>query len=131
MAARERKPLGNGNLESSEDLPDEAVQGLQRDPCGAVRRVVMASVLNGVSSGLSRRQIFDGSPEEGSWFETSREQRARCARPRGSAAARPCSAAALLVRVCRCARNHVRMLLRGKLWYEAQLVTSKESKAAK
>ena len=57
---------------------------------------IQTAVLNGTSPGLSSVELFDGQLEPPCWFETSFEQRHLCA------------------------RNHVRRLLRGKLWYEAQ-----------
>ena len=68
------------------------------------------TVFNGVGPGRSRVEAFEGQPEEPSlhWLlETSYEERHRCA------------------------RNHVRMLLRGKVWYEAQLVKLKNKKKDK
>lgn len=70
---------------------------------GAEGNSVQHDVMNGAPPGL-RAVVSLGSPEPGYWFESDYHKRKRCA------------------------RNHVRILLRGKVWYEAQLLAVRKVK---
>lgn len=74
-----------------------------------VRQAIQAAVFNGDLSPLwaDKTTAFNGMPEPAAWFEAD------------------------LVKRHRCARNHLRILLRGRAWYEHQLVSAKDTKAAK
>lgn len=73
------------------------------------RRIYQPAIMNGGSEGAipTRAEASEGFPEEGSWLDADFVNRHRCA------------------------RNHVRMLLRGSAWYEAQLLKVKTKKAKK
>ena len=66
----------------------------------APRRVLCSrrEVLNGRIPPLSRSEASEGQLEPGFWLESDYASRQRCA------------------------RNHVRLLLRGRRWYESQLI---------
>jgi hypothetical protein len=78
-------------------------------PSAGRRQLLKAFVMNGCRDAPlpTRSEAYDGFPEEGSWLESDYAMRMRCA------------------------RNHVRRLLRGRGWYEAQLLMSKVKKSKK
>ena len=93
---------------SAEKL-EVSIKGIKESQSASGRDfAVRSSVFNGLAQPLlPRDEVFEGFDEVGSRFEAD------------------------FVKRHRCARNHVRRLLRGRGWYEAQLFVVKEDKKAK
>jgi hypothetical protein len=102
-AASPASPASLASLAS----PSPSVRSQLAASQATLRRLYQASIMNGANGGPlpSKSEVINGTPEEGSWLEADYTARMRCA------------------------RNHVRRLLRGRVWYEAQLLSAKVKKA--
>ena len=97
-------------MEAAEAAVDMSASVATGDAGSATRRLEKSreAIFNGVASLLrSRLDVSNGDPEPPSWFESDFECRHRCA------------------------RNHVRILLRGQRWYESQLLSVKAARKPK